>query len=310
MLILPTFAILMETSNLRLAHVERLRAALASIAAQEPSPAEAEEVVLLEDGSLPGELLADVSRRHPWLRLQRVDTGLTYGDQKSISTAKPRADVVVVADPDCVYEPGWLRALLEAFASDPAVGAVAGETTIAIRGPFTLAAALFFFFPRFSGETALAPARGFYLNNVAFRRDVVEREPIPLGLPVRGGQNVLYSRLLDSAGVPIARHPGARAFHAPPEDLWMAMRIHFWTGRDTVRFDRLAPPRDPFSGDYEPYGPPRGRVGKILLRLRDIARQQPIMLLWLPVAAPIAGAVFAAFFAGRAVERWTRARSC
>src|SRR6185369_9266626 len=40
---LPTFSILMETSNLRLAHVERLRAALASIAAQDPSPSEAEE---------------------------------------------------------------------------------------------------------------------------------------------------------------------------------------------------------------------------------------------------------------------------
>ena len=303
---LPTFSILMETSNLRLAHVERLRAALASIAAQRPSPAEAEEVVLLEDGSLPGELLADVSRQHPWLRLQRVDTGLTYGDQKSISTATPRAEVIVVADPDCIYEPGWLSALLEAFASDPAVGAVAGETTIAIRGPFTLAAALFFFFPRFSGGTAPAPARGFYLNNVAFRRDVVARHPIPLGLPVRGGQNVLYARLLDSAGVPIARHPRARALHAPPEDLWMAMRIHFWTGRDTLRFDGLAVPRDPFSGDYEPYGPPRGRIGKILLRLRDIARQQPAMLLWLPVAAPIAGTVFAAFFAGRVVERMRR----
>ena len=83
----------------------------------------------------------------------------------------------------------------------------------------------------------------------------------------------------------------------------MAMRIHFWTGRDTLRFDRLAAPRDPFSGDYEPYGPPRGRAGKLVLRLRDIARQQPAMLGWLPVAAPIAGAVFTAFFAGRTVER-------
>jgi len=303
---LPTFSILMETSNLRLAHVERLRTALASIAAQVPSPSEAEEVVLLEDGSLPRELLADVSRQHPWLRLQRVDAGLTYGDQKSISIAAPRAEVVVVADPDCVYEPGWLRAHLEAFASDAAVGAVAGETTIAIRGPFTLAAALFFFFPRFSGGTAPAPARGFYLNNVAFRRDVVERHPIPFGLPVRGGQNVIYSRLLESAGVRIARHPRARAFHAPPEDLWMAMRIHFWTGRDTLRYDRLAAPRDPFSGDYEPYGPPRGRAGKLVLRLRDIAREQPAMLAWLPVAAPIVGAVVASFLAGRTVERWTQ----
>jgi hypothetical protein len=196
--------------------------------------------------------------------------------------------------------------LLETFAAEPGVGAVAGETTIAITGPFTLAAALFYFFPRFSGETAAAPARGFYLNNVAFRREVVQAHPIPFGLPVRGGQNVLYSRILDTAGVRIARQPRACALHAPPEDPWMAIRILFWTGRDTMRFDRLAPPRDPWVGDYEPYGPPRGRVGKVLLRLRDVARQQPAMLAWLPVAAPILALVFGAFFAGRLVERLAR----
>lgn len=303
---LPSFSILVETSNLRLADAARLRVALASIAAQTPSPAQADEVVLLEDGSLPPELLAEVSRQHPWLSLRRIPAGLSYGDHKAISTTAPRSEVVVVADPDCTYQPGWLGALLGTFAGDPGVGAVAGETTIAITGPFTLAAALFFFFPRFSGETIAAPARGFYLNNVAFRRDVVQRHPIPLGLPVRGGQNVLYSRMLDAAGVRLARQPRARALHAPPEDLWMAVRILFWTGRDTMRFDRLAPPRDRWAGDYEPYGPPRGRVGKVLLRLRDVARQQPAMLAWLPVAAPILALVFGAFFAGRLVERLAR----
>jgi len=305
----PSFSIVVETSNLRLARVERLRRALASIAAQEPSPGEAEQVVLLEDGGLPADLLAELRATHPWLETRRIPGGLGYGDQKAIATELSPSDIVVVADPDCAYEPGWLGALLDAFAADPSAGAVAGETTIAVTGPFTLATALFYFFPRFSGETEVSPARGFYLNNVAFRRAIVREHPIPVGLPVRGGQNVIYSRLLEAAGVGIRRQPRARAFHAPPEDLAMAIRILFWTGRDTVRFDRLAPPRERFSGDYEPYGAPRGRLGKIAGRLRDLARQEPTRLVWLPLALPIAGVAWASFFAGRLVERFTPARA-
>lgn len=309
MMTAPSFSIVIETSNLRLARVGRLRDALASIAAQVPSPAEADEVVLLEDGSLPAALLADLARQHAWLRIRRIEPGLGYGDQKAISTDSPRSDVVVVADPDCRYEPGWLAALLETFADDPDVGAVAGETTLEIRGPFTLAAALFYFFPRFSSESAPAPARGFYFNNVAFRREVVERHPMPFGLPVRGGQNVVYARLLDAAGVRIVRQPRARALHAPPESFRMAMQILFWTGRDTRRFDRLAAPASPHAGDFELHGSPTGRLGKVMRRLRDVARQEPTALRWLPVAAPIAAVVVGAFFAGRLLERVSGSRA-
>lgn len=298
-----SFSIVVETSNLRLAHVHRLRRALASIAEQEPSPSDAEQVVLLEDGGLPPELLADLRATYPWLTTKRIPAGLGYGDQKALSTALSPSDIVVLADPDCVYEPGWLLAILEAFTVDPSAGAVAGETTLAVTGPFTLAAALFHFFPRFSMETELAPARGFYMNNVAFRRAVIRDHPIPLGLPVRGGQNVIYARLLDRAGVAIRRQPRARALHAPPESLGMAIRVLFWAGRDTSRFQRLAPPCEPFSGDYEPYGAPRGRLGKVAGRLRSLARQEPARLAWLPVALPIVGLVWTSFFAGRLVER-------
>lgn len=299
----PSFSIVVESSNLRLAHVHRLRRALASIAEQDPSPDHAEQVVLLEDGGLPAELLAELRATHPWLTTRRIPAGLSYGDQKALSTETSTSDLVVVADPDCVYQPGWLAALLEAFTNDPSAGAVAGETTIEVTGPFTLAAALFYFFPRFSMETRVAPARGFYLNNVAFRREIVREHPIPLGLPVRGGQNVIYSRLLGAAGVAIRRQPRARAFHAPPEDLAMAIRILFWTGRDTARFHQLAPPHEPFSGDYEPYGAPRSRLGKIFGRLRTLGRQEPARLAWLPIALPIAGLVWPSFFAGRLFER-------
>lgn len=305
----PSFSLIIETANLRLAHVDRLRDALASIAKQEPSPRDAEQVVLLEDGELPEDLLTDLRVTYPWLTTRRIPPGLGYGDQKAISTELAQSDIVVVADPDCIYEPGWLGAILDAFTADPSAGAVAGETTIDVTGPFTLAAALFYFFPRFSMETEVSPARGFYLNNVAFRRAVVREHPIPVGLPVQRGQNVIYSRILDEAGVAIRRQPRARAYHAPPEDLAMAIRVLFWTGRDTPRFDRLASPREPFSGDYEPYGLPRGRLGKIVERLRTLARHEPAQLAWLPLALPIAALVWTSFFAGRLVERLAPAQA-
>ncbi len=91
---MPSFSIVIETSNLRLARVGRLRRALASIAEQELSPHEAEQVVLLEDGGLPDDLLAELGDTHRWLTTRRIPTGLGYGDQKAISTALPHADVV------------------------------------------------------------------------------------------------------------------------------------------------------------------------------------------------------------------------
>jgi hypothetical protein len=238
------------------------------------------------------------------LTTKRISAGLTYGDQKAVGAGRLSSDVVVYADPDCIYRRGWLNALLDTLAKHPEVGAVAGETTIPITGPFTLAVAFFYFFPRFSGQRTPAPARGFYFNNVAFRRRIVEEHPVDLGLPLRGGQNVIYARQLNAAGVPIMRQPLARCEHAPPEGLWMAMKILFWTGRDTARFDGVVPAHVPYSGDFEPYEAPGGRLHKLQLRTRAIARQQPFALAWLPVALPILGLVFGAFFAGRFAERW------
>ena len=248
---------------------------------------------------MPTSVLDALRARFTWLDVRRVEPGLTYGDQKAVATRLSHTDILVYADSDCVYEPGWLAALLETFREEPEAGAVAGETTIAIRGPFTLATALFYFFPRFSAEDRAAPARGFYFNNVAFRRGAVRAHPVPFGLPLRRGQNVIYSRILAAGGVPMLRQPRARALHAPPEGLGMALWVLFSVGRDTARLDEIEAPIDPFSGDYEPYGPPTGRMGKIIGRLRGIVKEEPRVLGWLPLALPVVALAFGAFALGR-----------
>lgn len=302
----PSFSIFIETSNLEVAAHERLRATLRSIAAQEPPPETAEEVVLLVDGTIDSRLMEELLARHPWLQTRRIEPGIGYGDQKALGAAlmSSSSEILVFADADCRYEPGWLDATLSTFRDRADVEAIAGETTIDVQGPYTLATALFFYFPRFSSETEPSRARGMYLNNAAFRRSLLARVPFPEGLPVRRGQNVLYSRVLENAGVSIWRVPGARSLHSPPEGIHAAVKLLFWAGRDTWRFDALVPKPagDPWSGDYEPYDRPAGRVGKIRRRLRDLAREKPASLAWLPLALPIAFATLASFFAGRATE--------
>jgi hypothetical protein len=295
----------METANLRTADPQRLLASLQSIANQIPSPALARAVVLLDSGEAPPVLLEIVQSRYPWISLQHIPAGMDYGDQKSIAMSFAAGEIVVFADSDCLYEPDWLASYLQTFATRPDVGVLAGETAVAITGPFTLALGLIFFFPRFSYDTKIAPARGFYGNNVAFRREVFSRCPFPSGLPINRGQNVLYSRSLRSAGISIWRQPRARSLHSPPEGMGAALHRLFLTGRDTPRLARLGspPPDAPFQGDFEPYHRTGGRVRKVIERLRAISRQQPRMLLLLPIALPVALACVLAFFVGIAVER-------
>ena len=300
---LPSFSIFIETANLRLAKVGRLRTALESISRQKPSPHSADEVALLEDGNLPEAVLEELCREFSWLKIYRIPEGQTYGDQKALGANNLESEVIVFADPDCIYRQDWLFSLLRTFVEYPEVGAVAGETTIPITGPFTFSAALFYFFPRFSGDRDPAPARGMYFNNVAIRRRTLATCPINLGLQLRGGQNVIYSRQLMTAHIPILRQPLAQCEHAPPESVWMAMKILYWTGRDTARFDNIILAHIPFAGDYEPYNYPGGRLTKLILRLKDISRNESAMLIWFPMAVPILCLVFGAFFAGRSVER-------
>lgn len=302
---LPSFSIVVETANLNSVDHKRLAASLDSIACQVPSPALAREVVLLDSGEAPPALLETLGARYPWISIQRIPDGTDYGDQKSLSAAFASGDVLVFADSDCLYQPEWLASFLETFAARPDVEVLAGETAVAITGPFTLAMALIFFFPRFSYNAAISPSRGFFGNNVAFRRDLLVRCPFPSGLPIYRGQNVLYSRLLHAAGITIWRQPRARSVHSPPEGMWIALRRFFWTGRDSPRLARMVPvpPDAPFQGDFEPYHREGGRVRKVIERIRAISRQQPYMLLLLPVALPVAAACVAAFFLGLALER-------
>lgn len=299
----PTFSILIETANLAEADPAALRTCLDSIAAQGISPAEAEQVVLLDSGELASPDLPSLRRDYPWLSVRRVGAD-GYGDVKAAAAEVGTGDVVVLCDADCRYEPGWLEHLLAPFAARQDVGIVAGETTTPVDGAFGLAMALAFVFPRASGETQLSPARWYWANNVAFRRTVLEEVPLPSGLPLYRGQTIPHGRLLRAAGHTIWRQPLARAIHVLPERSELLRRF-FLKGHDAYTISQLLDDRSrrSFVGGMEPGPATLGRVRDALRRARSVLAEEPRRALLLPVALPVVLLVGVAYLAGAATAR-------
>ncbi|WNC31854.1 MULTISPECIES: hypothetical protein [unclassified Thermosynechococcus] len=66
----------------------------------------------------------------------------------------------------------------------------------------------------------MEPAAGYFLNNVAFRRQFLLDHPIPTELSLYRGNCLIHAHTLLQQGECIWRQPQARASHAPPNGLW------------------------------------------------------------------------------------------
>ncbi|OUC14324.1 MAG: glycosyl transferase family 2 [Alkalinema sp. CACIAM 70d] len=211
----PTFSMILETENLETADPHGLMKSLASLAAQEPSPSLANEVLLIDSGDTPVELLAHLQQQYPWLLVKSAPPNTEYYAAKMLGAEWATGEIVIYYDSDCVYDRDWLRTLLNSF-RNPEVQVVAGETTTDGVGLYGTAMALTYIFPQYSGETELQPTSQYFLNNVAFRRSFLLDHPIPTNLPLYRGNCVLHAQNLLAAGHRIWRHPQARSLHAPP----------------------------------------------------------------------------------------------
>lgn len=220
---LPSFSMILETENLETADIRGLSQSLASLAAQTPSPAEANEVLLIDSGDTPAELLTQLQTQYPWLTVKYAPPGTEYYASKMLGAEWATGDIVVYYDSDCIYEPHWLQTLLESF-RDPEVQVVGGETTTNGVGFYGTAMALAYIFPQYSGGTQLVPTSQYFLNNVAFRREFLLQHPIPTDLPLYRGNCVIHAQQLLQAGYAIWRNPQARSLHAPPNGL----KHFFW----------------------------------------------------------------------------------
>jgi hypothetical protein len=294
----PSFTIVLETANLADGDFEQLDACLASLAAQELPPRAAERVLLIDAGDVPTAHLERARTRYPWLDLIRVPTGTAYYDQKMHGASLAETDVIVFCDSDCVYERSWLGSLLAPFARDD-VDVVTGATTTPVRGPYGLAMALVYLFPPWPPAGALVPTDRYVANNVAFRRPLLARHPIPRHLPIYRGNCALHSGLLGREGVVVWRQPDARCLHSGPAGMaafanrFLMRGYDFWVTRGLTREPGggLGRPRQHSQQSQQSLlrrsGNELARLGR---RVPAVFSGRPARVLLLPAALPIASA--------------------
>ncbi|MBD2327175.1 glycosyltransferase [Alkalinema sp. FACHB-956] len=296
----PTFSMILETENLATADPQGLMKSLASLAAQQPSPSLANEVLLIDSGDTPPELLESLQQQHPWLLVKTAPPQTEYYAAKMLGAEWATGDIVVYYDSDCIYDRHWLRTLLQSF-RQPDVQVVAGETTTNGVGLYGTAMALTYIFPQYSGESDLQPTSQYFLNNVAFRRSFLLQNPIPTDLPLYRGNCVLHAQNLLAAGHQIWRQPQARSLHAPPNGwnhfFWRFLLIGhdlYWQKRLLAKTPKSPMPKSP-QGQQNPTlthaeDPTIGDRGKLAIfrdRVSKMVQRDRRHAFYLPFCLPI-----------------------
>jgi glycosyltransferase involved in cell wall biosynthesis len=285
----PRFSVIIETANLSLADLDGLQETLASLAAQSLSIRNATEVLIADSGDVPEHVFQATLRTYPWARVMRLPEGTGYEELKMAGAKATTGDLVVFADGDCDYDPAWLEALLSPF-SDPSVSVVGGETTIESSGAYEFGVALAASFPARTSSGLYASNR-YHLNNVAFRRAVLEAVPIPSRQPCYRMSGLHAARLL-AAGYTILRQPAARALHAAPNGLSHFIWRFLLMGYDGVVVPRLIAQHAPASRrSSERWGRTvalmRFWAVQVCAKLASEVRRRPSRLLTLPIAIPV-----------------------
>jgi glycosyltransferase involved in cell wall biosynthesis len=296
---LPSFSIVVETENLAVTEIAGLEESLDSLAAQQPSPAQANEVIVIESGDVPTPLRDRLTAKYPWVRFVRSESDLSYEGAKVEGARRATGEIVLYADSDCVYEPGWIRSMLAPFAAYSDLRLLAGETGIRGQGPYALAIALTFFFDGHSGRKDLYPLPTYYFNNVAFRRRFLLENPPFVDEPSYRGGIVLHIKELGRNGHTIWWQPRARAHHAPPKGLVTWFWRYLLMGSDNVAIRRAMMDRWQTTGRIAPVS----RWTKLKRRLMANVLRKPIGVLYLPLALPIAALSVGLVYIGNRIAR-------
>ncbi|RAM51571.1 MAG: glycosyltransferase family 2 protein [Hapalosiphonaceae cyanobacterium JJU2] len=235
---IPSFSIVFETENLSSVELENIYRSLASIAAQDISPEQANEFLIIDAGYAPQEVIDEICSKYPWITVQKAP-GLGYYEAKMLGATLATGEIIVYCDSDCIYVSNWLRNILTTFLQSADINVVAGETSTPVRNVYELAIAMHYFFPRFSYQEEAYISGYYFLNAVAFRRDFLLQYPIPTNLPLfRGNCDIHCYSLNDLNGNKIWKHPKAQAIHEPPTSSFSIWR-YLLLGRDHVLAARI-----------------------------------------------------------------------
>jgi hypothetical protein len=282
------YSIIVETENLSAADSDRLWGSLLSIEKSFQNYHAPQEVIVFDTGKAPPALLKAIHDRFSWLSVRQMPLGKGYYDCKMHGARSVTADIVVLADSDCLYNDDWLRSLLEPF-SNPDVALVAGETAMQGAGAYALAMAISHAFDGFSNESNPSPSGGYYANNVAFRRSFLLEIPIPDYAAAYRNTCYIHSIALRHRGAVILRQPGSRALHANPENLHQFVFRFLMSGADkgVRRRCGIFDDAPKIASSYE------GLLGMTSMRLRRSLANNPGQWRFLPIGLAIAGGAFA-----------------
>ncbi len=245
-----TVAIVIEWENALLSDVDRAEAMLRQVNSQALAFARShntrfELVVMYDPGSVPLEVpkttVDEQIDAQSWPgEIRFVEApGLHYFEQKNLGTRLTTAEAVLFVDSDVVPDDGWMANLLEAL-DRPDVDLVSGQTYLALDTVLDRLFAGFWFFKPNPNTPELRRFVGFYANNFAAKRDVLERYPFAPAECYRG-QCAALSRRMRHDGVRMWRHGDATVSHPAPESLGHAFARAICHGYDNVYWQRLKP---------------------------------------------------------------------
>jgi hypothetical protein len=169
------------------------------------------------------------------VRFVKVDPGTSGFDAKQLAffgVDARRCDWVVFADADCLPSPDWLQALLRPFGRRHPPAVVAGRTSYDNRLAGTALTALDFLY--FSDPRHPEARRNFYVNNVAFRCDVLGRHAHQAHAAAPAAQAPVLGLSMASAGVLVHHAPEAHSAHRRPAGLGDQLRLRWQRGQAAV----------------------------------------------------------------------------
>lgn len=207
-----------------------LAACLAALGRQTLA-AERFEVLVVDNGSMP--LPADVVASLPGVRLAyEAEPG--PGPARNRGVALARAEILAFLDADCIPYPGWLAAILAAFAADPAAAVLGGAVGVFAEadGRPNLAEAFDLVFG-FRQELTIARHDFAATANLAVRRAVFAAVGGFAGVAV--SEDMDWGRRAKLAGFPTRFLPEARVRHPARRSMrdlrhqWDRHVSHYWS---------------------------------------------------------------------------------
>lgn len=217
----------------------------------------AAEAIIVDNNSddATGEIARQYSARHTWARyVFEPQTGLSYA--RNCGIRESQGEILAFADDDVLFDPGWLKALVNAFHRYLEAACVGGKTLPLFAGgtPPWLHANLLYMYGATDYGDAISwfeyPKHPFGVN-MAFRREIFDKVGCfnprlgRIGKLLLSGEEAELFKRVHSAGYKILYTPCAILHHRIPaartEKSWVLKRS-YWQGVSEVVYRQIDSP--------------------------------------------------------------------